>query len=282
MADERDEQAAPRVEENPGEPAAASFVYALGQIDLRFPSMGVEREFAQASTRVDIDELTAQEERRLVKAVLSDADHRYLARQVCWVFLIQGFESYIVLPRDPADFALLVETYRESPDPDGVDVLIGTLGQTAPSEACGGMALPIVAFDELYSFARGTFVNAIPPPESVADDGQFRRVAARVFDRIVHMANNAGMTDEHRALNYLAMRYPQIYAAAAQQDADGAMLSGLVVRRSSLSSMRTVVDVIFSYSLPESDIPDRQFVRVDVSDQHPFLASGMARYHEPL
>jgi hypothetical protein len=96
------------------------------------------------------------------------------------------------------------------------------------------------------------------------------------------MANNAGMTDEHRALNYLAMRYPQIYAAAARQDAGGASLSGLAVRRSPLSSMRTVVDVIFSYSRPESDIPDRQFVRVDVSDQHPFLATGMAPYYEPL
>jgi hypothetical protein len=46
--------------------------------------------------------------------------------------------------------------------------------------------------------------------------------------------------------------------------------------------MRTIVDVIFSCSRRESDIPDRQFVRVDVSDQHPFLATGLSPYYEPL
>jgi len=31
------------------------------------------------------------------------------------------------------------------------------------------------------------------------------------------MAGNAGNTDEHRALNYLAMRYQGIYAKTAEQ-----------------------------------------------------------------
>ncbi len=30
------------------------------------------------------------------------------------------------------------------------------------------------------------------------------------------MTDNAGATDEHRALNYLAMGYPAIYARAAE------------------------------------------------------------------
>ena len=33
----------------------------------------------------------------------------------------------------------------------------------------------------------------------------------------MQMTDNAGATDEHRALNYLAMRYPAIYAKAAEQ-----------------------------------------------------------------
>jgi hypothetical protein len=96
------------------------------------------------------------------------------------------------------------------------------------------------------------------------------------------MADNAGATDEHRALNYRALRYPRIYESAAKEDAGGASLSGLAVHHSPLSSMRKIVDVVFSYSRRDVDIPDRQFVRVDVTDQHPFLATGLSTYYEPL
>jgi hypothetical protein len=39
--------------------------------------------------------------------------------------------------------------------------------------------------------------------------------AEELFDRIMQMTDNAGATDGHRALNYLAMRYQAIYANAA-------------------------------------------------------------------
>jgi hypothetical protein len=45
---------------------------------------------------------------------------------------------------------------------------------------------------------------------------KFRPVADELFDRIMQMADNAGATNEHRALSYLAMRYPAIYAIAAE------------------------------------------------------------------
>ena len=32
----------------------------------------------------------------------------------------------------------------------------------------------------------------------------------------MQLTDNAGASDEHRALNYLAMRYPDIYARAAE------------------------------------------------------------------
>jgi hypothetical protein len=44
-----------------------------------------------------------------------------------------------------------------------------------------------------------------------------RPAAEEVFTRIMQMTDNAGATSEHRALNYLAMRYPGIYATAADE-----------------------------------------------------------------
>jgi hypothetical protein len=280
-ADPVEEQIVRGSDEGRGGSAPPSFVYALGQIDARFPSLGVEKEFAQASSSIETEGLT---DRQILKAAISEPGNRYLARQLCWIFQVQGFETYILVPRDPVDFALLIEAYREDPTEDEVDAVIGTRGQVAPPDACGGGVIPIVAFDQLYSFDRNSLVSAIPRPESVSqgDEDRFRQTAGEVFDRIMRMADNVGATDEHRALNYLAVRSPQIYAAAAEAHAVGASLSDLEVRLSPLGRARRVVDVIFSYSQRENDVTEKHFVRVDVTEEYPFLATKMAPYFESL
>ena len=55
------------------------------------------------------------------------------------------------------------------------------------------------------------------------------------------MTDNAGTTDEHRALNYLAVRYPSIYARAAEAFAGDSSLSGVEVRPSPLSGTRNTM-----------------------------------------
>ena len=59
------------------------------------------------------------------------------------------------------------------------------------------------------------------------------------------MTDNAGATDEHRALNYLAMRYPGIYAKAAEEFARDFFADGAYVLPSPLSGTRKIVEVIF-------------------------------------
>ena len=54
------------------------------------------------------------------------------------------------------------------------------------------------------------------------------RIEAR-FPRILQMTDNAGATDDHRPLNYLAMRYPGIYAKAAEEFARDFSLTGVDV-----------------------------------------------------
>ena len=74
--------------------------------------------------------------------------------------------------------------------------------------------VPIVAFDQFYSFDRDALVKAIPRPDRWRRR-QFAPAARELFDRIMQLADNAGSTDEHRAINYLAVRYSAIYALAA-------------------------------------------------------------------
>src|SRR2546426_3532529 len=77
---------------------ALQFVYALGRIQPRFPSVGIEKEFAQATSRADTKGLT---DRQALQAVLSESQNRYLVSKLCWVLTIEGLETYILVPRNP-------------------------------------------------------------------------------------------------------------------------------------------------------------------------------------
>ena len=55
------------------------------------------------------------------------------------------------------------------------------------------------------------------------------------------MTDNAGATDEHRVLNYLAMRYQVIYAKTAEKYGADYSLTGVEVVPSSLSSTRKIL-----------------------------------------
>jgi hypothetical protein len=256
--------------------ATASYVYAIGRVEARFPNLAAEKEFAQATGRTDTAGKTDQQ---TLQTVLSKRENRYLTRQLCWVFTIQGLDTYLLTPRDPLDLDLLVEAVRPAPSPNDIDVIIGLRGPIAPPEMCNGLMVPIVAFDQIYSFDRNTLIKAIPRPEKTTA-AQFAPAAEELFNRIMQVTDNAGATDEHRALNYLAMRYPAIYAKAAEAFGQSSSLTGVEVRPSPLSSARTIVDIIFAYTNRNTDYTEKFFVRCDVTDEFPFLVTKMSPYYD--
>jgi len=253
-----------------------SFVYALGRIEPRIPRLSVEKEFAQAMSN---GEVAGQTDRHGMQTVLSMPENRYLARQLCWVFTIEGMETYLIVPHDPGDLQRLIETVRPAPSPTDLDVVIGARGPLAPPEMCNGLMVPIVVFDQIYSFDREALIKAIPrPPKTTAKE--FGPAAEELFDRIMLGADNAGSTDDHRALNYLAVRYPAVYATAADAFSRNSTLSALDVQTSPLSSTRKVVDVIFSFTNRATDVVEKFFTRVDVTEEFPFLVTKMSPYFD--
>jgi PatG C-terminal len=271
--------AAPVAPPAPQATPTPSFVYALGQIEPRFPSLSIEKEFAQAIGSPGSAGLT---DRQTMKSAISERQNRYLARNLCWLFMIEGLETYILVPRDPVDLELLIDAYRDEPRRDDLDVVIGVRGQIAPPEMCNGLALPLVAFDQVYSFDRDSLIEAIPKPDSVAtkDLRKFRSAAGGLFDELLQVADNAGAIDEHRALNYLTVRYPRIYAVATEQFERNFSFTGVEVIPSRLSGVRSILDVVFSYRHRETDVVEKQFVRVDVTEEFPFLVTKMGPYYD--
>ena len=256
--------------------AGPSFVYAIGRIEARFPRPDVEKEFAQATGRADTAGLS---DRQAANEVLSQPQNRYLARQLCWVMTIEGLETYILAPRDPGDVGLLVDALRPAPSPMDLDCVIGVLGPIVPPEVCNGLKVPIVVFDQLYSFDRDALIRAIPRPEGLSEQ-DFSPAATELFDRVMQITDNAGATDEHRALNYLAVRYPAIYATAADEFGRNASLSAVEVQPSPLSGTRNLVDVIFSYTNRVTDVTDKFAARVDVTGEFPYLHKRLSPYYD--
>ncbi len=172
-----------------------------------------------------------------------------------------------------------MEAVRPTPSPIDLDVVVGIRGPIAPPQVCNGLMVPIVIFDQIYSFDRPSLMQSIPRPEQIAEE-QFAAASEELFDRIMLMADNAGATDEHRALNYCAVRYPAIYAKAAEAYGQSSSLTGVEVRPSSLSNTRRIVEVIFSYRDRNTDFTEKFFVRVDVTEEFPFLVTKLSPYFD--
>ena len=96
----------------------------------------------------------------------------------------------------------------------------------------------------------------------------------------MQLADNLGATDDHRALNYLAMRYPAIYATATDAYLRNCSLTAVEVLPSRLSGMRKVVTVVFSYTNRTTDVTEKYHVRVDVTEIFPFLTTRIAPYFD--
>jgi hypothetical protein len=166
------------------------------------------------------------------------------------VLRIEALQTYILQPRDPADYKVLVDAFRPH-SRDNIDVIIGVRGPIAPPEMCNGLGLPIVVFDQLYSFDQATLITSIPkPPKAKAKE--FEGGANELFKRIQQMSDNHGATDEHRAVNYLAVRSSEIYKCAHDAVVDGYWLTSLDVVTSRLSGSRgrKILDVILTYTNP--------------------------------
>ena len=70
---------APPPAANGGTATSPSWIYAIGNIEARFPSLSVEKEFAQATGR---DKTSGLTDRQALHTVLSKPENRYLLRQL--------------------------------------------------------------------------------------------------------------------------------------------------------------------------------------------------------
>jgi hypothetical protein len=253
-----------------------NFVYALGKIQPRFPSRSVEKEYYQAVGRVGT---SGQTDYEAMHTALSQRQNRYLARQMCWVLSIEGIETYILKPKDPSDYDLLIGSLRTPPRGTDLDVVIGYRGQIASPETCNGLVVPIVAFEQIYSFDVDTLMKSLPKPKKSPGE-HYTTSSEEVLYRIMQMADNVGATDEHRCLNYLAVRYPAYYEKTAEMHGKECYLAEIEVRQSRLAGVDKIMDCIFTYTNRKTDVDEKWFCRVGLSGLFPYLVTKLSPYYD--
>lgn len=270
-----------------GQGELSGFVYAIGTIEADYPYPAIEREMQihadnmniRATPRADLT-TKPSEDRQWQHDVLSKDRNltRYLARQLRWRLTIEDFPVFVLTPSDPSDLDRLIDAlkrpqYGESERRRGksravtradsveikpgfgpledLDVVIGVAGAQTPD----GIA---VLMDQTFPIPS----KRLDPPGS------------KYFSQL---ADNHGLTDDDRAYNFLAARYPP---RLSEGEGQGFVLSGVSVGASRLgASTGRIVRVIYRFK-NDAGAERKYFVRVDVTHEFPMIVSPWQAFLE--
>jgi hypothetical protein len=263
-----------------GTPKPRQYVYAIGRIVPRFPSISIEREFQLIASDTD---RRGRSDSQVFRDIVSAPENRYLCRKLCWVFLVLGLETFILVPRENHDVQLLLSTFADEHSSEKNDVLIGTKLGIAPEGMCGYLRLPIVVIDNIYSFLRKDFLDAIGPRAASEPDESAKASAqavAEVLDRVLQSTDNAGLSAGDRALNFLAIRYPALYQTVAARFNSNFSLAEISTKVSHLGPPREIVEVIFTFRQRQTGFFEQVSIHVDVTEEFPFVVRQITPYIE--
>lgn len=300
-------------------PPSLAYVYAIGTVTARFPSLNIEKEFMQAWGKNPEQVLRISDSDKF--AVLSQGQNLYLAREMCWVFQSGDIDLYILQPRSYVELTDLVTCLAPTPNQVSYALIIGTLGPIAPASLCNGAQLPTVTCNQVFSFTGQAFINSIvseaakdpeliakiaangngqgapgeTPPAGAAPAGAVPAGAAgltqqqldtvttaatNAFSVLTLLSDNTGQTDEHRAINYLTFKSRALYTKEIEMEGRGFTLNSVTAQPDSLSGSRRIQDVILLYASASTTQVERYFTRIDVTGQFPFMLNDLAIYYD--
>lgn len=251
--------------------SGSPYVIAVGNITAAFPSLSVEKEFAQVLSRTDFKGMT---DRETMHAVLSRPENRFLARRICWQLTVLGGGSsptYVLVPEEPSDVTLLVDTLRRHPSKAEIDVVAGVISGIAPPAMCNAQQIPIIKFCQLYSFAVEAMIKLIPRKAERATVKEFELAGKGFFSRLMDLASNGtGLT---RALTYATLHYASLYELVSDKLAEDSALSRVDIRPSSLDPDRA--DIYLKFIKRDTGFCENYRFSVNVGGPFPYLEESL-------
>jgi hypothetical protein len=268
-------------------PPPPRFVLAIGTLHYDFPSPGLRAEFGSATALVT----KTAPENYLAWDILSQGSSLNVARSLCWTLQISGparsagVDAYILVPRTYVELNQMIATLQ----PTGfigdrvLTAVTGTVGPVAPPHFCNGLQLPVVSVEHISSFRFTDFATNIASQAEIKVE-----VAASIFGQFLQVTDNAGELDEHRAINYLALRYLDVYRHTARLLDDGWELTSVSAQPARVQGVRRIIEVVFQYTSRDGGGAGRplraretmyRYCKVDVTEQYPFLVSDWAPFY---
>lgn len=255
------------------QPAVEQFVFTIGKLEVRLPTVAIEREFRRLSKH---EEGKSPSRGARMRAVFEA--HHHLASRACYVLSIGGTPAFSLVPGIQSAREALVEALSHLDSPNHWLLVIGKLGPTCRPGDCGGLLVPLVLCDQVYCFSIEDWIEDLQKALAHAakteakDIRETIAVAAReLFNQSVTSLQNIGVSDAHRALNFLLMRHPGVFLAVAERRGK-ATLERVEARLGEGLGTRRHVLVILTFLNIATGVPERLFCRVDVTEEWPFLA----------
>ena len=251
-------------------------VYVIGTIDVRFPDPALENEIEMLAR--DLGLPTGQiEDRAWLFTVLSRIEAGYIARELCWTVSVESEEGYILKPRDPSVWSMLIGGLQHPRMRTGsfaadLQVIIGTKG---PAAHVGNVDLPLLLVDHI------AMTTLTAPPATQASKSRAKQATngpSAGFKRLIRYADNFGDTDSARALNYLIARYKPLYDLIAEQEKNEFHLTEISILGSRLIGKRRIVDPVIILKNDRSGVTTKHFLRVDVTNKYPMTTIGIEPY----
>lgn len=252
----------------------SSYIYAVGILKPTFPNQGLKQAYEAAARKLDISEFDYSK-------VLGHQDPKtgfrpyfYLAEQIEWVLSIHDEDCYLLQPR--TRFELLGFLDAIAPNENSLLPTYATaVGERlAPTESSG---VEKIVCDHVYSFT----LDGLHEQLTNATDAS-SQVIRNVLTKL-EAAPNKGITNEDRAKNYLAFRYPDIYShshalASGKAMESDATLDKVVATKLDVASPHAIIDLMFIYQSNSSKQETYYHCSVDVTNQYPFINSPIKRF----
>ncbi|GAO44097.1 hypothetical protein [Flavihumibacter petaseus] len=257
------------------------YVYAIGKLSVRWPSMGLEREFQQRQRAL----LHGSEGSNASIAQVLAANF-HIAKFSCFVLSIDGIPAYIVRPTGSSILEKLIDALDPVNNEKWITI-IGKRGQLADPAHTNGVIAPEMFCDVAYVFTVSQLMdNLVNQVKQILgsrkwDKSVFQQKGKNVFYTIVGSPDNLGSMDGQRALNYLAVQHPGPYLAAMEFD-EKAILESIDTRVMEGPSGQRIATVILRFIDRLTGVPQQVYTKVDVTEEWPFTVGANLTDTAPL
>lgn len=258
-----------------GMPASISPVYAFGSLRMTYPSRSLEKEMKSAMVAMkgsfgSIADQYLQTGYGL--QLLGQGQYDYILRDACFILTIGEIDAYLVQARGYPERHAMVAASNQQPAPSIYSAIIGPLGPVAGPEVCNGLQLPIVYCNQIFSTTAAAMEHYLQT--AIGPDTDTESQSQQMFQLLMQMTDNTGSSPEHRALNYVALRYPLIYKIAATMYQQGFRLIRIEVTSSSFPDAR---DIVFTYQMNDIGQLTQWRCSIDVSGLFPYIVGRLSQ-----